>query len=68
MEAWQLAHRIVTIARLRFDVDRLQQPDFVVVAQGSNRDLSKSGKLADFEHETVLKPHVTGESRGFEKT
>jgi hypothetical protein len=67
MEARQLAHRVVAIAGLCFVVHRLQQPDFVVVAQRSNRDLSKSRKLADFEHETVVKPHATGESRGFEK-
>jgi hypothetical protein len=68
MEAWQLAHRVLAIAGLRFDVYRLQQPDFVVVAQGSNRDLSKRGKLTDFEHEMVVKPHATGESRGCEKS
>ena len=68
METWQLAYRILAIAGLRFDVHRLQQPDFIVVVQGSNRDLSKRGKLADSEHETVVKPHATGESSSCDKS
>ena len=47
MQVRQLIHRIEPIAGLRINMNRLEEPDLVVVAQGGHRYLGQPGKIAN---------------------
>src|SRR5262245_44861330 len=50
VQTWQLTGAIIPIPRRRVEVGWLEQPDLIIVAQQTARNLRHFGKLADTKH------------------